>query len=380
MKKYILLLCAAIFTTGLAFAQDLTYSGEVKTGLYWEQAQTGDVVTETADIHIHDRGYVAPGAGQYAGDSSSQEGRFRLNIQLDHKDVGMKLRFEQTVWKDTSMPNWAYAFAYGNFINNQLKISAGRLGDSPWGAGGPELWTELDTKIGVRTEIKPNFLPGLNIGFVLNTWNGGEVTGKKTLAEILQESVVGASYTNDFIHLRFAYRLDSALDADDDEFVYRIEERALNNLLEGLQIIANGYYKGINQQEGGRGGGEPEISFQNWLYAQYAPRDFTATVRFGLWLATERQIMSVKPGFYYNFFGNVLNVGAYFLFEQDFGANKFYEGSPYLALEVQPLIRLNFGDNFYTALVYDYRNEYAKAREDTLKTTHWINLQVVYTF
>ncbi|MDR0784918.1 MAG: hypothetical protein LBE74_03420 [Treponema sp.] len=380
MKKYILLLCAAVLASGTVLSQELSFSGEVKTGVYWEQAQTGDKVTEIGEIHIHDRGYVPPGASRYAGDSSSNEGRFRLNLQFDHKDVGMKLRFEQTAWTDTSLPNWSYAFAYGNFISNQLKISAGRLGDSPWGAGGPELWTELDTKIGVRTEIKPNLLPGLNVGFVLNKWNGGEVTGTKTLAEMLQESVVGASYTNDFFHIRFAYRFDSDLDADDEEFVYRIEERALNMVLEGFQIIANGYYKGINQSEGGRGGSEPEFSFQNWLYVQYAPRDFTASVRFGLWTVPDRQILSVKPGFYYNFFGNILNVGAYFLFEQDFGANKFYEGSPYLALELQPLVRLNFGDNFYTALVYDYRSEYAEVRKDTIKTTHWFNLQVVYAF
>jgi hypothetical protein len=376
-----MLLCAAVFAVGSVFSQDLTYSGEVKTGLYWQKAQTGDRdSTETAAIHIHDRGYVAPGASDYAGDSSTNEGRFRLNLQLDHKNIGMKLRFEQTAWTDASLPKWSYAFAYGDFINNQLKISAGRLGDSPWATGGPELWTELDTKIGIRTEIKPNFLPGLNLGFVLNEWNGGEVTGKRTLTELLQESVVGASYTNDFFQFRFAYRFDSVLDADDEEFVYRIEERALSKVLEGLQILANGYYKGINQQEGGRGGGEPEFSFQNWLYIQYAPRDFTTMVRLGLWLVPDRQILSIKPGFYYNFFENVLNVGIYFLFEQDFGANKFYEGSPYLAMEVQPLVRVNFGGNFYTALVYDYRNEYAEARKDTIKTTHWLNLQVVYTF
>jgi hypothetical protein len=353
--------------------------------LYWEKTQTGDKVTETADVHIHDRGYVAPGKGPHEGDSSPAEGRFRLNIQLDHKDVGMKLRFEQNVWVDSSMPKWSYAFAYGNFLDNQLKISGGRLGDSPWGAGGPELWQELDTKIGIRTEIKPNFLPGLNVGFVLNEWNGGEISGQQTIAEILQESVLGAAYTNDFFHVRFAYRLDSTLDSGDEEFVYRFEERALNNVLEGLQIIANGYYLGTNQYEGGRGGTGPEFSFQNWLYAQYAHRDFTAQVRFGLWLAggetaPDRQIMSVKPGFYYNLFGNTLSVGAYFLYEQDFGEGKFYEGSPYLALEVQPLVRVNFGDNFYTALVYDYRNEYAEVNKDTIKTTHWINLQVVYTF
>jgi hypothetical protein len=385
MKKYIFLLCAAVFTIEFVFSQDLTYSGEVKTGLYWDREEIGDKVTETADVHIRDRGYVAPGAGKYDGDSSPAEGRFRLNIQLDHKDVGMKLRFEQNVWVDASMPKWSYAFAYGNFINNQLKISAGRLGDSPWGTGGPELYKELDTKIGIRTEIQPNLIPGLNIGFVLNEWNGGEIAGQQTLAEVLQESVLGAAYTNDFFHIRFAYRLDSSLDSGDEEFVYRFEERALNNVLEGLQIIANGYYLGTNQQEGGRGGAGPGFSSQNWLYVQYAPRDFTALVRFGLWLAggqdeLARQILSVKPGFYYNLFGNVLSVGAYFLYEQDFGEGKFYEGSPYLALEFQPLVRLNLGDNFYTALVYDYRNEYAVVNRDDIKTTHWVNLQVVYTF
>jgi hypothetical protein len=301
-----------------------------------------------------------------------------MNMQLEHDNIGMKIRFEKTAWQSgKESPDWGYAFAYANLADNHLKISAGRLGDSPWSTGGPELWKELDTTIGIRTEIKP--IKGLNFGFVLNKWNGGEVTGNRTLIEVLKESVLGLSYENDYFAIRGAFRLDSDLDGDDEEAVYRVEERAIQKVLPGFQIFANGYYKGINASEGGRGGSEPEFDSINWLYAQYDPLNFIAQLRFGYELVPDRQILTIRPTYYHKFFEGLLEVGASFTYAQDFGDNKFYKDSPYFYINFEPKVKFIFG-GFYTELVYAYHNEYVLVRTDTLGITHWINLRMVYTF
>jgi len=91
---------------GLVFAQDFTVSGEMKTGYFWERILAdGDEVYEEAKMHNND-------------DAGDNQGRFRMNTHLFN------------------------------------------------GVGGPDLWTELDAQIGIRTEIMPKVIPGFNIGFM----------------------------------------------------------------------------------------------------------------------------------------------------------------------------------------------------------------------
>ena len=364
MNKLFALLILAALVLGTAIAQEFSVAGELKTGFYWERKQEGDKeAEETGYVHNND-------------DAGNNQGRFRLNMQLDKENVGMKLRFEQTVWTNNT-PNWVYAFAYGYFIDNQIKISGGRLGDSPWGAGGPERWDELDTRIGIRAEIIPKIVPGLNIGFVLNDWNEGLniSTRKRTIGELLKETVMGASYTHDYFALRFAYRLDSELDSDADrlnegsQMLYRIEEKILTNYLEGMKIWANGYYQGIQSEKG--------LVFYNWIYFQYAPDNFTAQVRLGLDAAeANRQVLHIRPSFYFHFFDKLVTAGFAFYYCQDFGT-KISEDSPYQYWRIEPQIRLNLA-NTTIALVYRYNNVYTA--QDLITQTHWINLRLVYTF
>ena len=69
------------------------------------------------------------------------------------------------------------------------------------------------------------------------------------------------------------------------------------------------------------------------------------------------------------------NLGHY----QDFG-NKMYEDSPYLYLQVEPVIKVNFGPGAYAALAYHYTNMYDTKDTGWITQVHWINLRVVYTF
>ncbi|MDR0720054.1 MAG: hypothetical protein LBF78_10500, partial [Treponema sp.] len=340
---------------------------------FYYQKQIGDKEA-TSEGYVHNTEDDDVNQTLYMNNRS--QGRFRMNLQIDKENMGMKVRFQQDQWTDQQVPKWDYAFAYGHFLNNQLKISAGKLGDSPWGAAGPEMWTELDTRIGIRTEISPNILPGLNVGFVLNDYNAGVMQSAKTqtIGDILRESVMGIAYTHDLLALRFSYRMDSENDEDRGaQLVYRLEERVLQNYLENFQIWANGWYQGLASED------KSALELVNWLYFQYAPQSFTAQFRLGYNISEERHILQVRPAFYYNFFDNFLNVGASFQFTQDFGENKMYKDSPYLRLQVEPMIRVNFG-TAYIALVYQYRNEYATKDKDEVTNIHWVNLRVVYTF
>jgi hypothetical protein len=367
MKKFFTLLAVVILTFGSAFAQELTVSGELKTGIYWERKQEGDKeAEEQGKVHNND-------------DAGNNEGRFRLNIQLDKENIGMKVRLEQTQWNynGTISPRLPYAFAYGNFLDDQIKISGGMLGDSPWGAGGPERWDELDTRIGIRTEIKPKIVPGLNVGFVLNDWNQGLGINstKRTIGEMLKETVLGASYDHEYFALRFAYRLDSELDDNADrldegsQMLYRAEERILQKYLEGMQIWANGYYDGIKSKKG--------LVFYNWIYFQYAPDAFTAQLRVGLDASDEeRKVLHVRPSFYYHFFNKLLTAGLAFSYCQDF-ESKYSEGSLYQYFRIEPQLKLNLS-NTAIALVYQYENRYTS--QDVITQLNWINLRLVYAF
>jgi hypothetical protein len=375
MRKYILAAALAILTAGFSAAQEgLTISGEVKTGLYWEKKQRQGEEPETKlTFHNND-------------DAGSGQGRFRLNLQYEKDNIGMKTRIQWETWTDAA-PAWSYAFGYGNFFDNQLTLSLGKLGSSPWGTGGPEMWAELESARygGVRVEVKPHLVPGLNAGFVLNHYDAYDDAGfdqkDVTLAVILQESVLGVSYDHDLFGVRFAYRLDSEGDRRDrgtsgkegDSLIYRVEERILKNYLENFQIWANGSYRGVGAES------EDCIQFLNWLYAQYAPPAFTAQFRLGYDVIENRSILHVRPSFYYNFFDKLLSVGASVQFAQDFGDGKMYEGSPYLYWSIEPMVKLNLG-RAYAAFVYRYTNEYKYHTEPPLEQAQWINLRFGLTF
>jgi hypothetical protein len=234
----------------------------------------------------------------------------------------------------------------------------------------------------------------LNVGFVLNYFNEATELASQakdiTLLHILEESVIGISYTNDLFLVRFAYRLDSDKDCnrdnpdvagEEDEFLYRIEEHVLANYLPDFRMWAMGYFLGVRSDD-------PSFAyFRNWVFAEYAPEMFTAQVRVGYDWIPNRNIFSVKPSFYWNFFNKMLSIGASFAYAQDSGEGKKFPGSPYEYIEFEPKIQLNFASS-YIAFVYNIRREYKPLTEemkdkgviDPIKQTQWINLRFCLYF
>ena len=385
MKKFIAVVFAGIIVTGIAFAQEFKVSGEIKTGFFWfdrERVREGKTYESQQAGWVHNSEDDAGQAALLTDPALvTSQGRFRMDMHLDNGNTGLKVRFEQLEWKaGGGFPRWAYAFAYGDFLSNQLKISIGRLGDSPWATGGPEMWKELDTQIGIRAEIKPKILPGLNIGFVINDLSDQQsqhYSEPQTLFDVLSESVLGISYTHDVFHGRLAYRLDSKFDEDaGDRLIYRLEERVLRNFIPGFQIWANGDWQGLRTDNP-----DNYLWLVNWLYVQYAPELFTAQLRLGYDAFSRRSIFYARPSFFLNLFNKFINIGASFEFGQDFGDNAFLKESDTspLRIMVEPMIKVNFG-TAYIAFVYQYRKEFLSPSYVDFTRNHIINLRVLYVF
>jgi len=387
MKKTVILLLAFAFIASAAFAQQgLKLSGEVKTGVFWEKSENSYPDDDEFN-YVKLRMHSMDDAGNY-------EGRFRLNLDYLNEDetMGFKIRVQWQDWgKDDggyTIPDaWPYAFGYGNFFNNQLTVSIGKLGSSPWGTGGPEMWKELEAvgkSGGARFEYKPAFIPEeygkVNVGFVINgpdSYTDAGLDRDPVMLDLLKETVFGISYTHDYFMIRMAYRLDSELDKrvrgtegkEGDDFIYRVEERAIQNVLPGFQIWALGFIQGV-------GASEPDfIEYKNWAFIQYAHRLFTAQVRLGYEGSEDRSVAFAKPNFYWKFFDGLIEAGALFGIAQDFGNGKIYTGSPFAYWEVMPKVQINFAPGAYTAFEYYYKKEYAYTADPPFRQTQWMNLR-----
>ena len=415
MKQLITIVFILLFTAVTVFSEEtetkITIGGEIKTGVFWYDRTQFDSEGEFGNftggfIHNGEDTNWTRGTTDY--DTFKEEpGRFRLNFQVEHGNIGTKFRFEATALDISAAKTpvkLSYAFAYGYLWDRQIKISAGLMGDSPWGTGGPEMWRELDTRIGMRFELIPSFIPfikpgQLNLGFVLNDLDTGRDAviqasdGARGVYfdDVMRESVIGLSYHNDWMLLRTSYRFDSDADGGRGEtLIYRLEERALQKLVPGLQIFANGYIEGlgirlIQEEIDAKVDVNDLISTTNWLYLQYAPQWFTAQVRAGLSAANQDQGQYyIRASFYYNLFDNLISIGPAFEFANDYGTNR--KGDTYLRWFIEPQIRFNFADGCYVSLVYRYQDDVetrnpVSGDNTTLKTiTNWINLRAVLTF
>jgi hypothetical protein len=378
---------------------EFTIGGEVKTGL---------LMTKTED-QISAKGSKGNTTTTTAGnkdDAGSGSGRFRINLEYSVDGLyGIKARIQMEDWGDSDgnrAPDWTYAFGYVNMLDDQLTLSLGKLGASPWGTGGPELWKELESIAslgGMRLEWKPGFIPEhigkFNVGFVINAFDGladmRDSVEPITFLDVLQESVVGISYTHDKFHARFAYRFDSEVDQtresnhpqEGGKIVYRVEEHALEQVVPGFSIWALGYWYGIGAHESNK----DNYKVENWLFFQYAPDFLTAQIRVGYDVTANQQVVHVRPSVYAHLFDRLLTFGAMFHYGQDFGDFQMYEGSPYSYLVFEPLVQVNITPNSYVAAAYNWKREYVQETSDhidrglqPIKQTQWVNIRVGMTF
>jgi len=385
-KKLSAIALIVLLTANFAYAQKLEISGEMKTGFFWERVDVdGKKSLEAVKMHSND-------------DAGGEQGRFRLNLHVHNEyNMGMKARFQQETWTGTPPTQFAYAMGYGNFIDNQLRVTIGKLGESPWGAGGPDLWSELDNQVGIRTEVMPKAIPGLDIGVVLNGWNGTKHNldnGKvdNLLLDILQETVFGIAYTNDYFHGRFSWRLDGDVDSrgfpsgpvedvqEGMEMIYRLEERIIRKYLPGFSIWANGYWAAIGEDSRILPN-DASMLYSNYLYFDYSPPAFSSRLTLGLLMVKDVQTFVGRAAFYYNIFP-FLSAGAAANYRQLFGKRAPDDGKSFLVWGIEPQVKVTFNPNAYVAFVYNYGQQWATLGQGDriLQDRQWINIRAVYTF
>jgi hypothetical protein len=384
-KNYALwLLVLALAAQGLS-AQEFNFSGEMKTGLYWETRQIGDEAPPNRGKELMELGNSDGDSGGFSPTTGKTNipGRFRLNLEFKPiPAIGFRVRFEDSTFTGQKV-TWAYSYAYGNFLDEQLKISAGKLGDSPWKSDGPELWAAIDESFvssfaGIRTEYKPYFVPGLNIGFVLNPFSHNIHNEDINMGSFLGETVLGAAYTHDLFAARLSWRLDGA-DADNYQYedghsmVYRLEEKILRRYVPGLSVWANGYWTGLVN------GMDQLQNYQNWLYIRFNEYNIDAQLRLGYNVANKqgdvfyKQLLTVKPMFSYSF-TSMISAGVSFVFAKDFGELSQID---YDNFTVEPQIKVTFNPNAYVALVYGFQQ---LPKVGVVETANYINLRLVYSF
>jgi len=395
MKKIFTMIITGLLAAGSAFAMDdiIELSGEIKTGFFNEQRELNGESYSRNAVYNND------------GDSGPLGSRIRFGISLHTKGFGIRTRFSQL---DFSLrPNGIndpeanakiivdFAYVYANLLNSQFKISAGLLGESPWGTGGPELGQELECTAaggyplsGIRFEWKPiSFLRGLNLGFVLNRSDDNTpADAKEVFGDLFLESVLGIAYEHQYFAFRFAYRFDRDIDSPmadvkGEKLLYRVEERLLWRFVPGLQVFANGYCEGINAE--GRGSGRTTPGFiENWFYAHYDPEYFFTGINIGYrdGFVLDEQKLQIKPFFYYKIINNQLIAGLMGGLEIGYNNGKAFPDTFYNYWFLEPKAQVNVNQNFYFAVVYRFTSGAYDTETYKDQKTHWVNLRLCYSF
>jgi len=375
---------------------DFTFDGFVRTGFIWRKAEEYGQPTDEEVFFgsLDDSGYNFI-------KNQGPSGRARMNFTYSIGNVGIKGRL-QLDYGSTDAPGWPYLFGYINAFEDQLTLSMGRLGASPWGTGGPEMWKELESigkdGVGMRVEYKPKFVPGLNAGFVLNRYDSGTdgkpPDRKLTFEDIMRETVLGVSYEHEYFLARLAYRLDCDYDSragdrslarlkEGDSLVYRAEERIIKNYLPGAQVWAMGYIEGIGAEEEALDNGF--LFMENWLFLQYGQDWGTAQFRLGYLYSGSRGVIYLRPNYYHNFLNKLITVGALFSYANDFGDGKINDNAPYTEIQLEPKLQINF-PNAYVAFTYNLRQTYSapqtqpKKEDLPLNRFQTINIRFGMTF
>jgi hypothetical protein len=133
-KALVVLLILAV--AGGAFAEGLTFTGELKSGL----GIVYDSMSETAYLEAFSR-------------DAEQAFQFRLNGAYANADdtAGLKFRLQQR----TGTPTIPYAFGYLNAFSNLLTLQGGLIDDGTFNSGGAILDADSGEGVGANVLIRP---------------------------------------------------------------------------------------------------------------------------------------------------------------------------------------------------------------------------------
>jgi hypothetical protein len=177
MKKTLVVLLILAVAGGV-FAQEITWSGSIATGLYIDMAEANDDPIITGD-----------------DDDAGTPVQARLHVAVADDAWGIELGI------GANIDNLGEAFLYDAhgwiLFADMIKVRAGLIDPGVWNTAGPEDWN-FSSGGGVRLEIMP--IEGLNIGAFLN-FNGisdGRISDLP-VQDFFKNTVIGFSYANEDI-------------------------------------------------------------------------------------------------------------------------------------------------------------------------------------
>jgi hypothetical protein len=219
MKKLLVVLLILAVAGGL-FAQGLTLTGEIKTGV----GVYSDFDSEESNFTV-------------GHDDPFERSRWRITGTAGAENYGLKFGL-QGYWQADGSDNGgqvteSFDNAYGWFetLDDMLKFRAGRIADKAWSTGGDKGW-DYSRGDAFTVEVKP--IEGLNVGFALKANDGREGENGARLAEdvgdigsVFGGTVIGASYNTDLFGVTATVDLDGS--ADNGGHIARLPARDGDN-------------------------------------------------------------------------------------------------------------------------------------------------------
>jgi hypothetical protein len=393
MKK-LTVLGLILVMAGAAFAENgLSIGGDAKTGLNIEKLGEDDT---TAKVKHSDDG--------------GTPGRVRLNFNWTKDNFQVKWRMQMNGDSQgntfmTSLDNvFAYAYAMGDFFDNQFRVSLGKIGaDHPFETGGNEVWTNVEDISGARFEFKPAAVAGLNIALLMPAISNS----KASVAEYFSELGFGVRYENDALEAHVAMRFDGTGDDTGKQVgaraVWRLDAKFIDGVLPGLSLWANGLIEGIPTLNN-----VPENKFTtaSWLYVKYAQEKLTgAELRLGLdtWGGTGGTSGSstgvladfhIKPVFSYKLTdwaeaGLLLDAVLNLAYADELQVVENKDPSAFRQLQIEPSVNFTLPGGFSIKPVYDLYIIGANAPRtpaiagedfDKVRIDHVFELRFTYSF
>jgi len=186
MKKALIILLTLALAGGL-FAQDISFSGHVQTGMFI------DILDADDDVHVRadDDDVGAPIVG-------------RFNIEVDEGDWGAQIGTGADIGSTTGKGMFMYnAHGWLKFAD-MVTVRAGLIDPGVWTTGG-EYDDNVSSGGGLRVEITP--IDGLNLGAFFSYPDGGDYAGK--IGNFFGETAFGFEYKADIFRVAAAMKLFS---------------------------------------------------------------------------------------------------------------------------------------------------------------------------
>jgi hypothetical protein len=319
----VLLVTGVLFSSNVVAQQQdgLRFSGDVRTGVAVVGGTGVSQEAKLANYDTEEPGFGSPGSIRVNFHYIRGAYQFKWRLEADTPYTGGDY-YDRGKGTQHKLGGFApgvgdivrYAYAMGDFFDNQLRLSGGKFdafSDAAWSTNGDEIWQSIESyNSGIRTEYKPKFVPGLNVGFFLPLVYGGApgatglpADGFPDLANYLAEIGYGVTYANDNFEVSVSAYFDGNGDGEYDpdkpvgldlgtqsvngekggNLLWRVNPKIINNLVPALSIWANGYVAGLPI-----GVDEDDLSPANkgrsetYLYTAAKAGNFNATLVTGL--------------------------------------------------------------------------------------------------